>query len=284
VLTYREMMRIYAEVAGLRRRVILPVPVLTPRLSSYWIGLVTPIPPSLARPLIDSLVHDVIVQGDRAADAMPGPLLGYREAVSRALVGTRRGDVPTRWSQAELGGRHSAEPMPTDPTWSGGSVFVDRRVRRVPAPPARVYAAIARLGGTTGWHRGEWLWGVRGALDTLVGGVGLRRGRVHPSELSVGDPLDFWRVEAAIPGELVRLRAEMRLPGQAWLEWQLEPDGDATIVTQRARFHPRGLWGRAYWLAVSPFHQFVFPGLLRGIADDAIRAGIPPRERDRAIG
>jgi uncharacterized protein YbjT (DUF2867 family) len=269
VLTYRQMMRIYAEEAGLRRRLIVPVPVLSPRLSSYWIGLVTPIPPSLARPLIDSLVNDVVVRRDAAIDEMPGPLLDYRDAVRRALRRTIAGDVPTRWSQAELGGRHSAEPLPTDPVWSGGSVFADRRTRRVAAAPREVYAAISRIGGKTGWHRGEWLWGLRGAVDTLAGGVGLRRGRVHPSELSVGDPLDFWRVERVEPGSLVRLRAEMRLPGEAWLEWRLHEDGDGTIVEQTARFHPRGLWGRAYWYAVAPFHHFVFPGVLAGIAEDA---------------
>jgi uncharacterized protein YbjT (DUF2867 family) len=272
VLSYRDMMRIYAEEAGLPRRIIVPVPVLTPGLSSHWVGLVTPIPPSLARPLIESLVNDVVVRGDAAADAMPGPLLGYREAVARALGRVKSGDVPTRWSQAELGGRHAAEPLPTDPSWAGGSVFSDRRTRRVAAAPAQVYAAISRIGGATGWHHGEWLWGIRGALDTLAGGVGMRRGRVHPSELSVGDPLDFWRVEEARPGEIVRLRAEMRLPGEAWLEWRLEPDGDGTVVSQTARFHPRGLLGRLYWYAVAPFHHFVFPGLLRGIADDSTRS------------
>jgi uncharacterized protein YbjT (DUF2867 family) len=270
VLTYRQMMRIYAEEAGLRRRVILPVPVLTPRLSSYWIGLVTPIPPSLARPLIDSLVNDVVVRGDGAIDAMPGPMLSYREAVARALRRVSEGDVPTRWSQAELGGRHAGEPLPTDPSWAGGSVLADRREREVAASPAAVYAAISRIGGATGWHSGDWLWGVRGAIDALAGGVGLRRGRVHPSELAVGDPVDFWRVEVAEPSRLVRLRAEMRLPGEAWLEWELEDHGGATLVRQTARFHPRGLWGRMYWYAVAPFHRFVFPGVLVGIASDAV--------------
>jgi hypothetical protein len=183
-------------------------------------------------------------------------LLSYRDAVVRALGRTRSGDVPTRWSQAELGGRHAAQSMPTDPSWAGGSVYADSRELHIDAPPARVYAAISKLGGTTGWHQGKWLWGLRGALDTLAGGVGLRRGRLHPTELTVGDPLDFWRVEAAEPGELVRLRAEMRLPGEA----------------QRAHFHPRGLWGRAYWCGVWPFHHFVFPGLLRGVAQDAAAA------------
>jgi uncharacterized protein YndB with AHSA1/START domain len=159
--------------------------------------------------------------------------------------------------------------MPTDPSWSGGLVHVDRRTRTVECEPSDVFAAISRLGGHNGWHGGEWLWRVRGVLDTVTGGVGMRRGRVDPDRLQVGDPLDFWRVEAVEPNELVRLRAEMRLPGEAWLEWRIEPDRGATVITQTARFHPRGLSGRAYWYGVAPFHRIVFPGLLSGIVRDA---------------
>jgi uncharacterized protein YbjT (DUF2867 family) len=269
VLTYREMMARYAEVAGLPRRLVLPVPLLTPGLSSRWIGLVTPIPPSLAKPLIDSLVNDVVVTGEAAVDAMPTELLSYREAVALALGHVRTGDVPTSWAQAELAGRTPASPQPTDPSWSGGSVHLDRRARRVDAAPADVFGVLSCIGGERGWYRGEWMWGLRGVVDSLMGGVGMRRGRLHPSQLSVGDPLDFWRVEAMEPDRLLRLRAEMRLPGEAWLEWRIAPEGHGSVVTQTARFHPRGLLGRVYWLAVAPFHQFVFPGLLSGIARDA---------------
>ena len=271
VLTYRTMMAQYAEVAGLRRRIVVPVPFLTPGLSSRWIGLVTPIPPMLARPLIESLVNDVIVTGDAAADAMPIEQLSYREAVELALGNSNSGDVPTSWAHAELGGRPPAEPQPTDPAWSGGTVNLDQRERHVAASPAELFQVVCAIGGRQGWYTGDWLWSLRGVLDSLVGGVGMRRGRLHPHQLSVGDPLDFWRVESLVPDSLLRLRAEMRLPGDAWLQWQIEPDGTGATITQTARFHPRGLLGRLYWIAVAPFHRFIFPGLLAGIGADAER-------------
>ncbi len=271
VLTYREMMAQYAQVAGLRRRIVVPVPLLTPGLSSRWIGLVTPIPPMLARPLIESLVNDVIVTGEAATDAIPIAQLTYREAVELALGHSISGDVPTSWAQAELGGRPPAEPQPTDPAWSGGTVNLDRRERHTAASPAELFQVVCSIGGRKGWYAGDWLWSLRGVLDSLMGGVGMRRGRLHPHHLSVGDPLDFWRVESLAQDSLLRLRAEMRLPGDAWLQWQIEPDGAGVKITQTARFHPRGLLGRLYWIAVAPFHQFIFPGLLGGICADAER-------------
>ncbi len=271
VLTYREMMAQYAEVAGLRRRVVVPVPFLTPGLSSRWIGLVTPIPPMLARPLIQSLVNDVIVTGTAAVDAMPIDQLSYREAVELALGHSIVGDVPTSWSHAELGGRPPAEPQPTDPSWSGGAVNLDSRERHVAASPDELFQVVCSIGGPHGWYAGDWLWSLRGVLDSLAGGVGMRRGRLHPQQLSVGDPLDFWRVESLVTDSLLRLRAEMRLPGDAWLQWQIEPDGDGARITQTARFHPRGLLGRVYWISVAPFHRLIFPGLLAGICGDAER-------------
>ena len=271
VLTYREMMARYAEVAGLRRRIVVPVPFLTPGLSSRWIGLVTPIPPMLARPLIQSLVNDVIVTGDAAVDVMPIEQLSYREAVGLALGQSISGDVATSWAHAELGGRPPAEPQPTDPAWSGGAVNLDRRERHVAALPDELFQVVCSIGGRQGWYTGDWLWSLRGVLDSLIGGVGMRRGRLHPRQLSVGDPLDFWRVESLATDSLLRLRAEMRLPGDAWLQWQIEPDGGGATITQTARFHPRGLLGRLYWIAVAPFHRFIFPGLLTGICADAER-------------
>lgn len=272
VLTYRQMMEQYAEEAGLGKRLIVRVPLLTPRLSSHWIGLVTPIPPALAKPLIESLVNDVVVTGRAAADAMPTEQLTYREAVRLALGRSRAGTVPTSWAMAELGGRPPAEPQPTDPSWAGGTVLLDRRERVTTTTPDAVFAAVCRLGGETGWHVGEWMWHLRGIADSLMGGVGMRRGRLHPSRLSIGDPVDFWRVEALEPGRLVRLRAEMYLPGDAWLQWDVTPSaGGGSRIVQTARFHPRGLLGRAYWLVVAPFHVYVFPGLLRGICRDAER-------------
>ena len=275
VLTYREMMAQYAEEAGLAKRLVVPVPFLTPGLSSRWIGLVTPIPPSLARPLIESLVNDVVVTGEAAADVMPTEQVTYREAVRLALGRARNGDVPTSWARAELGGRAPAEPQPTDPAWAGGTINLDRRVRRVAASPEELFDVVCAIGGRRGWYASDWLWSLRGLLDTLIGGVGMRRGRLHPHLLSIGDPVDFWRVEALEPAHLLRLRAEMRLPGDAWLEWQIEPDPLGATITQTARFHPRGLVGRLYWIAVAPFHRFIFPGLLAGIGHDAERAHCP---------
>jgi len=280
IVTYREMMSIYAEEAGLRRRLVIPVPILSPRLSSWWVGFVTPLPRSLARPLVDSLVNEVIVHDHAIEHLCPAVLLSYRQAVRLALGRTRSGTVVTRWADADSAGRHAA-PAPTDPGWAGGTQFTDRRVRSTTSSPDEVYDAVCRLGGKRGWGRGEWLWRVRGNLDKLVGGPGLRRGRRHPAELRVGEPLDFWRVEALDPGRLVRLHAEMVLPGEAWLEWHIEPAGrTGTKVTQLALFRPRGLWGNAYWFSIAPFHRFVFPGLLDGIIADA-EASPSPRASER---
>lgn len=274
VLTYREMMAIYAEEAGLRSRVIVPLPVLTPRLSSLWVGLVTPLPRSLARPLVSSLVNEVVAADDSLLELCPGPRLGYREAVRIALARTRAHEVRTRWSGANS--EALAGPLPTDPEWAGGSVLLDERERVVKAPADAVHRVICGVGGERGWLSGDWLWGVRGFLDSLVGGPGMRRGRRHPDELRVGDALDFWRVQAVVPGRLLRLRAEMRLPGVASLEWRIEPIRDepgpeSCIVRQIATFVPRGLWGRVYWYSVSPFHRLVFPGLIDRLSKDAER-------------
>jgi uncharacterized protein YbjT (DUF2867 family) len=272
ILTYREMMATYAAEAGLRSRIIVPVPVLTPRLSSLWVGLVTPQPRSLARPVVSSLVNEVIVKDDSILSICPGPRLGYRESVRLALARTRAHDVTTRWSGAD--GELLAGPLPTDPEWSGGSVLVDERERLVTAEPEAICRVVSGIGGDRGWYGSDWLWEVRGFLDALIGGPGMRRGRRHPDELRVGDALDFWRVQAIVPGELLRLRAEMRLPGVASLEWHIEPPPDGSPpgtcrFRQVAMFVPRGLWGRAYWYAVAPFHRFVFPGMIRHLAEVA---------------
>lgn len=278
ILSYREMMNIYAHEAGLRKRWLIPVPVLTPSLSSHWVGLVTPLPRSLARPLVDSLINEVVAHDDVISSLIPGRSLTYRESVVEALGRLRRGTVDSTWSSAELGGRRPADPMPTDPDWSGGTVLADRRDQHIDAPPDVVYTVLNAIGGARGWYWGDRLWAIRGFIDQLVGGVGMRRGRRHPTVMHVGDPVDFWRVEALEPFALVRLHAEMKLPGEAWLEWRIEPEGDGSRVFQLGRFHPRGLWGRCYWFAVAPFHRFVFPSLLDGIAHDAEgRVGMPHR-------
>jgi uncharacterized protein YbjT (DUF2867 family) len=266
VVSYATMMALYAEEAGLTRRRLLPVPILSPRLSSHWVGLVTPVPASLARPLVDSLVNEVIVRDSKTIDELGAPQRSLREAISLALGVTARNEVPTAYTDADLRPFRSYE---TDPSWAGGTEAVDLRVADSSAAPESIYAAITSLGGTKGWHRGEWLWRLRGLFDQLWGGPGLRRGRRHPSDLRVGDFVDFWRVDELERGRFVKLHAEMVLPGEAWLEWSIQATPTGSRIEQRARFKPRGLLGRAYWYAVVPFHSLVFPGLLAGILDDA---------------
>ncbi|MFJ9446246.1 SDR family oxidoreductase [Kitasatospora sp. NPDC101235] len=274
VLTYEQMMQRYARIAGLRRRLILPVPVLTPRLSSLWVGLVTPVPGSIARPLVESLRHEVVCGEHDIARWVPDPptgLTGLDQAVTLALRRIKDADVATRWSSASSPGAPS-DPLPTDPDWAGGSLYQDVRERTVTASPAAVWRVIESIGGDNGWYSLPLAWALRGWLDRAVGGVGLRRGRRDPTRLRVGDSLDFWRVEEIEPGRLLRLRAEMRLPGLAWLELSVTPDDShGTQYRQRALFHPHGLAGHAYWRAVAPFHTAVFAGMARNIAERARR-------------
>ncbi|MEU3856689.1 SDR family oxidoreductase [Streptomyces sp. NPDC028722] len=274
ILTYREMMQRYARVAGLPRRLIVAVPVLTPGLSSHWVGLVTPVPASLARPLTESLRHEVICHEhdiDRYVPGPPGHPLGFDEAVRLALRRVREARVTTRWSSAAVPGAPS-DPLPTDPDWAGGSLYADHREAAVDAPVHELWRVIEGVGGDNGWYSFPLAWSLRGRLDRLAGGVGLRRGRRDAQRLRVGDSLDFWRVEEIEPGHLLRLRAEMRLPGLAWLEMYAESDGNGrSRYRQRALFHPHGLLGHAYWWSVSPFHAVVFGGMARNIARAAAR-------------
>lgn len=269
VLTYREMMAAYAEVAGLRHRLVIGVPFLSPRLSSLWVSLVTPLPSGLARPLVGSLINDVVVTRPPPTPPEGMEPLGFADAVDLALQRSAALQVTTRWSDASLPGRSPAEPMPTDPDWSGGSLLVDEQEVTSAAGPEAVFAAITRIGGDGGWFVTPLLWRVRGWIDKLMGGVGMRRGRRHPSELGIGDAVDLWRVEAIERPALLRLRAEMRLPGVAWLEWRVAADDAGSRLTQRAIFVPRGLWGRAYWYGLMPFHGLIFGRLARRIADVA---------------
>lgn len=266
VLTYREMMHTYADVAGLRKRLIVPVPVLSPSLSSRWVGLVTPLPGGLARPLVESLVNEVVVH-DHSIDLFEDrPAVSFRESLELALRRVEDVDVRTRWSDASLPGQTPADPLPSDPDWSGGTVFIDEQTAEGDASPEAVFAVASGIGGDRGWFVADVLWSVRGIADKLVGGPGMRRGRRHPDDLRVGDALDFWRVEAYEPPRLLRLRAEMRLPGEAWMEWVVEDEGaDRTVLRQRALFVPRGLFGRLYWYAVLPFHGLIFGQLARDI-------------------
>ena len=266
VVSYDDMMDLYADEAGLTRRRRLVVPVLTPTLSSLWVGLVTPVPSSLARPLVDSLVNEVVVGDTRASDTFGPPRTSLREAIRLALGRTHRGEIPTTFTDADLA---PFRAYVTDPHWAGGTALLDLRRRTTTASPEAVFRALSALGGDTGWYAGDWLWRLRGLADQVVGGPGLRRGRRDPEEMVEGDFVDFWRVEALDPPRHLRLVAEMRLPGEAWLEWDVEPRGDGAAVTQRATFKPRGLVGRAYWYSIAPFHRFVFPGMLAGVLRDA---------------
>jgi uncharacterized protein YbjT (DUF2867 family) len=283
VLTYGEMMRRYARVAGLRPRRIVPLRPLSPWLSAHWVGLITPVPNAIARPLVASLVHEAIAhEHDLDAYVADGSRpIGFDEAVRLALGRVRDANVETRWSTAAAWDA-AAEPLPSDPDWSGGSMYVDERCRAVAAPAADLWRVIEGVGGDNGWYSFPLAWAVRGWLDRLVGGVGLRRGRRDRHHLRIGEALDWWRVEELVPGRLLRLRAEMRVPGRAWLEMSAEPDGDgASVYRQRAVFLPRGLAGHAYWASVLPFHGIVFNGMARNIARGAESPRTGPKTRQR---
>ena len=266
VLSYADMMALYAQQAGLTKRRLIPVPVLSPRLSSLWVGLVTPVPAQLARPLVDSLVNSVVVTDRRAESLFRFERVPLAEAIHDAIGRTAIGDVPTKFDDASSPVWQS---WATDPDWTGGTELTDVRTAVVAADVGDTWKAVCRVGGENGWYSGEFLWKARGLLDQIAGGPGLRRGRRHKDQLSVGEPIDFWRVETLQVEHLLVLHAEMRLPGEAWLEWAMEADGAQTRLTQTARFRPRGLLGRLYWYAVAPFHRLIFPGLLRGITQDA---------------
>jgi uncharacterized protein YbjT (DUF2867 family) len=278
VLTYEEMMRRYAAIAGLRKRRIRPLRVLTPGLSSHWVGLVTPVPGSIARPLVDSLRHEVVCHEHDIAEYVPDPpegLVGFDDAVRLALQHIGDGDVATRWSSASVPGAPS-DPLPTDPDWAGGTLHTDLRESSTSASPDALWQVIEGIGGENGWYSWPLAWAARGLFDRLVGGVGLRRGRRDPYRLRVGDSLDFWRVEELDPGRLLRLRAEMRLPGLAWLDLSVSERSGRTWFRQRALFHPRGLPGQLYWWGLKPFHGIVFGHMQRGI-----RQAAETRERRR---
>jgi len=272
VLTYQQMMQRYAAVAGLPRRLILPVNMLSPGLSSHWVGLVTPVPRSIARPLVQSLKHPAVCHDHDIANWIPDPadgLLTFDEAVRLALTRIRDAQVATRWSDASVPGAPS-EPLPSDPDWSGGSLYEDIREVDTAASPDSLWSAVDRIGGHNGWYSARILWETRGLIDRIFGGVGLRRGRRNPDALSVGDAVDFWRVEERIPPRLLRLRAEMLMPGRAWLEFTVEErPGGGSRLRQRAVYWPKGFAGHAYWWSVAPFHAFVFPPMARHIVETA---------------
>ncbi len=268
VMDYAQMMLRYAEVTGLSRRRILPVPIFSPSLSSHWVGVITPVPASIARPLVESLRNTVVCVEHDIARYVPDPpegLLGFDDAVRLAVQRVKDHAVATRWTGASVPGAPS-DPLPTDPDWAGGSLYVDERTRETDASPEALWHVVEGIGGDAGWYSFPLAWEVRGWLDRAVGGVGLRRGRRDPSDLDVGDALDWWRVEELEEGKLLRLRAEMRLPGLAWLEFHVErAESGRTRLRQKATFHPFGLLGQLYWWGIQPFHGIVFGGMIRNV-------------------
>ncbi|MBI4912905.1 MAG: SDR family oxidoreductase [Acidobacteria bacterium] len=270
VLTYRDMMLEYARIRGLRRYIFsLPVP--KPQLSSRWVDLVTPIPYRIAHPLVESLQTEVVVRDDRALRTFAVEPTGYAEAVRRALLRVATDGVETTWAS-------SAASLLRDPGELGQldlseGLLLLRHLRLVEASPDRVFEVICALGGEDGWPAGNFLWQWRGMLDRLFGGTGMRRGRRHPRELRIGEPLDFWRVEALEPNHLLRLRSEMKLPGAAWLQFEVSPEGSRCRLEQTAFFEPHGVRGYLYWWISLPFHRWLFPALIRAIEERAEALG-----------
>jgi hypothetical protein len=268
IWSYSKVMREMAAALGLRRRLVIPVPVLTPRLSSLWIHLVTPLAASIARPLAEGLRNRVVCRNDEAMRLMPHECMTIRQAMAAAIARVETGAVETAWSDAGV--------MPGDPAWAGGAVFVDRRQATTSASVQSAWMAVCSLGGEHGYFAANWLWRLRGSMDRLIGGPGLRRGRRSAQELRLGDALDFWRVtKLDAPRHLV-LTAEMKLPGIATLSFEIEPQSDnQCAIAMTARFRSRGLLGIAYWYTVLPLHGIVFNGLLKGLVQSAELAPTP---------
>ncbi len=263
-VSYGDIMREYARQRQLRR-IMIPVPVLTPRLSSLWLGLVTPLFARVGRKLVDSICHPTVVEDQAAARDFAIRPMGLRQAIEIALRDEDREAAAPRWYEAVS----SAGPMRD---WGGvrfGNRLVDSRELCVAVAPDRAFAPIRRIGGRAGWYFADWMWSLRGLLDLMVGGVGMRRGRADPERLQIGDVVDCWRVESYEEPRRLRFSAEMRLPGRAWLEFEVAPDDSGSRIRQTAVFDPVGLWGLLYWYGVYPIHQYVFAGMLRGIATAA---------------
>ena len=266
ILTYARLFRIYSQEAGLPQRLIIPVPFLTPKLSSYWIHLVTPVPSSLARPLAEGLKNPVVCKENRIREIIPQKLLTCREAIKMALARVEQEKVDTCWTDA---GEVNAPEWVTcsDTNYAGGNIYEIAYEIRLGLPPEKIWPAIEGIGGKHGWYYADFLWRIRGVADRLIGGSGYRQGRRAQSVLRYGDTIDFWRVILVKKFEQLRLLAEMKIPGQAVLEFDLFAQGkNQTILVQRARFYPKGLWGLTYWKSLAPVHIWLFKGMLNKIA------------------
>jgi uncharacterized protein YbjT (DUF2867 family) len=265
-VSYGDIMQEYARQCGLHRWMI-PVPVLTPRLSSLWLGLVTPIYARIGRKLVDSMRNPTLVRDPSALTVFSIKPKGLREAIGRALQQEDQEFALTRWSDALSS---SGKPA----SWGGahfGTRLVDSQTTQVSVPPSSAFAPIQRIGGSHGWYFANFLWRLRGFLDLLVGGVGLRRGRRDPHTLAPGDVLDFWRVVTFEPDRRLGLAAEMKVPGRAWLQFEVEPSGRGSVIRQTAIFDPAGIAGLLYWYTLYPAHRWIFRGMLHEIAAIAER-------------
>ena len=274
-VSYRDLMMAYAEERGLKRRMIA-VPVLSPRLSSLWLGLVTPLYARVGRKLVDSLKHPTVCQNDKALTAFTIKPKGYREAIRDALRNEDSDYLETRWTDAV-----SSAGAPR--TWAGirlGNRVLDTRRIQVPLPPEQVFKPIQKIGGSNGWYYANFLWKLRGAIDLAVGGPGMKRGRRDPEKLFAGDVLDCWRVEDIQPPHRLLLRAEMKLPGRAWLEYRVDGDNTTTTITQTASFDPLGLSGILYWYSIYPLHELIFAGMLKALAKKAVNGSIKRTHED----
>jgi uncharacterized protein YbjT (DUF2867 family) len=262
ILTYKDLMSIYAEVRGLKRYFI-KVPVLTPKLSSHWIGLVTPLPSRIAKPLVDGLKNELICKSNKAKEMFGFKTLSYKEAVELALQRNKEGKTETIWFSSYSSGTKS-KTTPVHLTQKEGMI-IEKRETIVNASAELTFKAFTSIGGKSGWYA-NFLWAIRWYIDLLIGGVGMRRGRRSETELISGDPLDFWRVEEIEKNKLLRLRAEMKLPGEAWLQFNVETtDDNKSKLTQTAFYEPKGLWGLIYWYSVYPLHGIIFGGMIKSI-------------------
>ncbi len=266
ILTYQQIMDIYAEEAGLRKRFVVPVPFFSPTLSSYWIHMVTPVPAYLGRPLAEGLRNPAVCHDSRIRSFIPQELLDCHAAIRLAIQLTQLEQIESHWTDA---GNMPPEEWSSnlDSTWAGGTAYKDKRSITISCSPTEVWQALSRLGGQTGWYYGNWLWKLRGLIDKISGGVGLQRGRRDQSHLLPGDALDLWRIAAVEQNKRLLLIAEMKLPGKALLEFRIEPLDEGQLrLEQIAHFLPLGLTGILYWLLISPLHDLVFNGMLLGIA------------------